>query len=514
MSWAAPYDGGLAINKYEIRVYVKANGWDSGSTYKVEGTPPAPTYTIEGLTNGTEYVVRVRAYNPIGGSACWTDDVYGIPFPGSAPELPDAGKAHTASDNTAIGVTIGAPYAATDDDSDLLTYSLGGANAASFSIGETSGQLAAAEVLSYETQNVYNLTVIAADGTGGFGSIAVTVPDEAKAGTVSIAPASPKIVTALTATLHDEDGGLVEIGWVWASSSDWNPGAKTGNWKNISGASGESYTPKSDDLSKYLRVTRRYLDKHTSGIVEVREVTSSVVVKADGANTAPVFDETGAVTRSVAENTDARQNIGAAESATDDDELTYSLGGTDAESFAIDSSNGQLKTKAALDHETKAPYAVTVSVIDVTDTASLNVTINLGDANDPGVVTFDSTSATVVVALAASLSDQDGGATAVIWQWAWDYSPGGTLTNVIDGATSASYTPRTAHANNYLQVTAAYTDDYGSGQTASLVTANTIVAAATPRQHRAVLHRWRQHDPLRGGEHRRRRGHWRRHRRH
>ncbi len=52
------------------------------------------------------------------------------------------------------------------------------------------------------------------------------------------------------------------------------------------------------------------------------------------------------------------------------DSLTYSLGGTDELSFAIDTTNGQLKTEAALDHETKSSYKVTVSVSDGTATAT------------------------------------------------------------------------------------------------------------------------------------------------
>ena len=68
--------------------------------------------------------------------------------------------------------------------------------------------------------------------------------------------------------------------------------------------------------------------------------------------------------RSVPENTPPGVNIGAPVSATDGDEdgagnddiefgdtLTYSLSGTDAASFDIDASTGQLLTKAPLDFE-------------------------------------------------------------------------------------------------------------------------------------------------------------------
>ena len=49
------------------------------------------------------------------------------------------------------------------------------------------------------------------------------------------------------------------------------------------------------------------------------------------------------------------------------DELTYSLQGHDAASFNIDSSTGQIKTKAALDFETKSTYHVAVFVRDSKD---------------------------------------------------------------------------------------------------------------------------------------------------
>ena len=47
--------------------------------------------------------------------------------------------------------------------------------------------------------------------------------------------------------------------------------------------------------------------------------------------------------------------------------MTYSLGGTDAASFAIDTVTGQVKTKADLDYETKNSYSVEVQVSDGKD---------------------------------------------------------------------------------------------------------------------------------------------------
>ena len=80
----------------------------------------------------------------------------------------------------------------------------------------------------------------------------------------------------------------------------------------------------------------------------------------------PVFTAGSSTTRSVAENTASGVNIGSAVGATDadNDTLTYSLGGTDASSFSIVSTSGQLQTNAALNYESKSSYSVSVSVSD------------------------------------------------------------------------------------------------------------------------------------------------------
>ena len=88
----------------------------------------------------------------------------------------------------------------------------------------------------------------------------------------------------------------------------------------------------------------------------------------------------------MAENTVAGENIGSPVAATDDnnDALTYTLRGTDAASFAIDSATGQLMTLAALDYETKASYSVTVTATDPDGLSdSIDVTITVTDVDEP-----------------------------------------------------------------------------------------------------------------------------------
>ena len=80
-----------------------------------------------------------------------------------------------------------------------------------------------------------------------------------------------------------------------------------------------------------------------------------------------------------------------------DNTLTYSLSGTDASSFAIVSTTGQLKTSAALDYETKNSYAVKVTATDSSTTLSdsIDVTIDVTDVNEPPVFADDSVTLSV-----------------------------------------------------------------------------------------------------------------------
>ena len=99
-------------------------------------------------------------------------------------------------------------------------------------------------------------------------------------------------------------------------------------------------------------------------------------------------------TRTIAENTAAGAAVGAAVTAVDSDTapLTYTLSGSGADSFTIDSATGQLRTKAALDYETQAAYSVTVSVSDGLNFAneadpstddSIDVAIEVVDVDEP-----------------------------------------------------------------------------------------------------------------------------------
>ena len=154
-------------------------------------------------------------------------------------------------------------------------------------------------------------------------------------------------------------------------------------------------------------------------------VSSAAVSITQSANSPPEFpsSETGA--RSVNENTAAGRNIGAPIAATDadNDRRTYSISGADAAFFDVVASRGQLRTKAALNHESRDSYSFTMSVTDnkdihgnadtiVDDTVSVTVTVDDVDetpeVSGPIAVDFEEGGTGNVAAYTSTDPDQKG----------------------------------------------------------------------------------------------------------
>ena len=96
-------------------------------------------------------------------------------------------------------------------------------------------------------------------------------------------------------------------------------------------------------------------------------------------------------TRTVDENERAGANVGAPVVATDadSDRLTYFLSGTDAAAFEINSSSGQLRTRAALDYEAESTYRLTVTATDPSGGfGEVTVTISVGNVQEAGTATL------------------------------------------------------------------------------------------------------------------------------
>ena len=454
----------------EMWVWEKST--DKSSWSEISGETSA-SYTP--VTGDVGYYLRATAsYSDGQGSgknaeAVSENQVQAAPVSNSAPEFSGTITTRSVDENTGAGQNIGAPVEATDQNSDTLEYSLGGTDAASFDIEDGTGQLKTKAALDYEGENSYSVIVTAKDPSNASDAITVniSVVNVDEPGTVTLSASEPRVTMELTATLEDPDGSVSGVTWQWYRSTNQN---NQNSWTPISGETNDRYTPGIDDELRYLRATASYTDPEGSG-KSAQGVSDNVVPDE---NWPPEFsDETA--TRSVAENTDAGENIGDSFTATEPerDTLTYSLGGTDAASFAIetidnsdDTYSGQIKTKEPLNYEHKNSYSVDVIASDTLGaTDTIRVTISVTDVDEDGKVTLSPVQPQVDAESTATLSDPDTPVSGVTWKW-YKSSTRNNSWAEISGETSDSYTPVAGDVNNYLRATATYTDLHGSSKTA------------------------------------------------
>ena len=290
----------------------------------------------------------------------------------------DAPTTRKVAENTAPGKPVGKPVTAADPNDDPVTYALEDEDAASFSIDAETGQLRTAAALDHETKDTYTVMVTATDDRGGTATIDVTV-------NVEDVREPPETPDGLAVSVS---GRSLEL--IWNAPENTGPpmtydlryreqgrGWRTDGPRNVDGLSATL-----DGLARRTVYEVQVLARNDEGASD----WSATIIVRTGANAPPVFDERNRTTRNVPENTASGEPIGGPVSAVDpeDDDLTYTLEGEDAGSFRIDSGTGQLRTRAALDHEAKAAYAVTVKADDGEGgTAMTRVTVNVTDVDEP-----------------------------------------------------------------------------------------------------------------------------------
>ena len=425
-------------------------------------------------------------------------------------------------------------YTAVDPEDKSIVWTRTGADAEGFTID--GGVLQFVRIPDYEDphddneDNVYEVTVSASDGSTGEDSsgpstqiLRITILNLEERGTVTLSARQPQVGSALRATLTDPDGASNVIPpvqptqtiltedttttWTWARSRN-----GTSGWTDIevvttngdSNPDGNVYTPVEDDEGYFLRATATYKDGESADDADDDDkpaefVSDFAVRPIPYLNTPPEFlnddgKETDATARSVAENSVSGAPVGAPVQATDEaetgpDVLTYTLGGTNADDFDIDSGTGQIKVKAgeSLDHETDDSYTVTVTATDPSGLNDvINVTITVTDVNETPVVTVDgnntertpdenpTTTTDTTVATFIAMDEEDASLT---WSLSgadmgdFDISTGGALTFKSAPDYEA---PTDANRNNVYEVTAQASDGVNTGSLDITVTVGNI----------------------------------------
>ena len=359
--------------------------YESGDrSFEVTVTATDPTHSSDNdSSDSIDLVINVTDEDeaPVGGGT------------NQAPQFASSTMTRSVAENTDAEMDFDVRVTATDDDDNTITYTLDGTDAGHFDIDAATGQLMTSGALDYESKSSYTVTVTATDDDptkplSSMTTVTIMVTNEEETGSVDLSATSPVVGSQVAATLTDPDGSISGLTWDWHTSTDqvtWN--AATGTETNDPATFSSTYATVADDVDKYLRATASYTDGYGSG--NSAQSSGSAKVVATAVNLAPSF-VADVATRSIAENTAAGAPIGLPVTAVDpngaDDTLTYTLEGTDAASFSIVRTTGQLRTLAALDYEDKDTYTV---VVRATDTGLLSdtitVTINVIDVVDEEV---------------------------------------------------------------------------------------------------------------------------------
>ena len=384
-NWRAPDTTGPAITDYDYRYGTDGVRW----TTVANAVSTDTEVKIADLDPDTEYQVQVRATNDEGTSE-WSESGRATTPANQSPTFAEGASATRAlPENAAADTAFDAPVAANDANTDdTLTYRLGGTDAARFAIDPDSGQIRTRRFdYDHEERASYAVTVTAEDTQKATASIEVTiaVTDLDEAPSASAAPTRARS-TSTTLTMH------------WPVPSNTGPDIDDYDYRFREMASGAPWDEVTNTAIDSPEVTIEDLTPDTTYEVEARAHNDEGTSPWSGTgmgktnrNRAPAFDEGSRTTRSLPENTFGGVDIGDPVEATDpdDDSLTYTLAGTDAQSFFLDRSTGQLGTRGSVDydHEAKSNYRVTVEVEDTWNaTDSIPVSVNVADQLEPPAI--------------------------------------------------------------------------------------------------------------------------------
>ena len=230
-----------------------------------------------------KYVITVVVTDPHGDTGT-TDVTITATDVNEAPEVETGAADIDFAEDGDIATALDT-YTGTDvDDGDTVTLSLSGDDADVFDLSAT-GVLTFKASPDFEAptdangDRVYKVTVVASDtNLTGELAVSVSVTNVNEAGTLTLSSIQPATGAAFTVMLSDDDGGVTNEGYQWASS-----GTSGGTFTDIDDATSASYTPTAGDpdddsddgdIGNYLQVKVTYRDDQSvDGVAGDRALT-------------------------------------------------------------------------------------------------------------------------------------------------------------------------------------------------------------------------------------------------
>ena len=303
----------------------------------------------------------------------------------AAPVFTSPATANVAENRTEAYTAI-----ATDADSDALTYSLSGTDAALFTIDPDTGVVSFITPPDFETpgddgrNNVYDITVTATDGSNEVDrdvTITVTdVDDGTNVAPVFTSPTSADVAETQTlaymSVATDADGDTLMYSLSGTDAARFMIDPTTGAVRFIASPDFENPGDAGGNNVYDITVTASDGDNSTNHDV-------AITVTNVNDNT-PSFSSPDSA--SVAENETLAYMAVATDA--DGDDLSYSLSGTDAALFTIDGTTGAVRFTASPDFENPGDaggdnvYDITVTATDGSNEVDRDVAITVTDVDD------------------------------------------------------------------------------------------------------------------------------------
>ena len=497
VSWNKPF-AVPDVTGYNL-IYKKSS---AGSWTSVSHSGTGTSATLTGLDPKTGYDVQVQATNSRGSSP-YSNTGSGSTNGNEAPSFSSDTATRSIAENSAANANVGTAVTGTDPESDTLTYSLTGTDAGKFNIGSSTGQITvkSGASLDYESSTTsYSVTVNVTDGKDDDGDTETTATtDDTIAVTINVTDVNePPSAPAAPTVSANSDTPATKLDVSWTAPTMTGKPAITDYDVQYRKTGDSAWT----DASFTGTTTSTTLSNLTMGkTYEVQVRATNAEGTGGWSSSGAAITDANAVSRSIAENSAAGSNVGAAVTATANSAYTYtySLDGTDKSKFSIGSSTGQITVKSgtSLDYETKTSYSVTVKVAvaaasqgnanaqsldpNAPGNYTIPVTINVTDVNEGPTFSDDTTtrsiaensaSGTNIGAAVTAGTDPEGDTLT--------YSLTGTDASTFDiGSTTGQITVKAGNIPNYeaktsYNVTVNVTDKKKADGTADTAIDDTI----------------------------------------
>ncbi|CAN4267737.1 VCBS repeat [Methylophilaceae bacterium] len=144
---------------------------DNGRTWQTAtNTIGQNSFSLSGVTLTVSNTLQVRVEDAAGNAGTAKTQAYVLDT--TAPSITSSATATAIDENVAAGTTV---YTVTATDTNTLTYSLSGTDAASFDINSSTGVVTIKASPDFETKSSYAFNVVATDTAGNATSQAVTL---------------------------------------------------------------------------------------------------------------------------------------------------------------------------------------------------------------------------------------------------------------------------------------------------------------------------------------------------